>query len=105
MMPPCCPGMAKTAMFDSPDLRFATVAVISPDVFVDSVDLSEEAINAYEDNADAWQEQEKRLISQMIFADNARAENAISRINGGEGFTDVAQDMLGFLPMMSALVI
>ena len=85
-----------SSLFDSPDLRFATVAVISPDVFVDSVDLSEEAINAYyEDNADAWQEQEKRLISQMIFADNARAENAISRINGGEGFTDVAQDMLG----------
>ena len=85
-----------SSLFDSPDLRFATVAVISPDVFVDSVDLSEAAINAYyEDNADAWQEQEKRLISQMIFADNARAENAISRINGGEGFTDVAQDMLG----------
>ena len=85
-----------SSLFDSPDLRFATVAVISPDVFIDSVDLSEEAINAYyEDNADAWQEQEKRLISQMIFADTARAENAISRINGGEGFTDVAQDMLG----------
>ena len=85
-----------SSLFDSPDLRFATVAVISPDVFVDSVDLSEEAINAYyEDNADAWQEQEKRLISQMIFADNARAENAISRINGGESFTDVAEDMLG----------
>ena len=51
------------------------MAVISPDVFVDSVDLSEAAINAYyEDNADAWQEQEKRLISQMIFADVARAE-------------------------------
>ena len=85
-----------SSLFDSPDLRFATVAVISPDVFIDSVDLSEEAINAYyEDNADAWQEQEKRLISQMIFADTARAENAISRINDGEGFTDVAQDMLG----------
>ena len=34
-----------SSLFDSPDLRFATVAVISPDVFVDSVDLSE-AINA-----------------------------------------------------------
>ena len=85
-----------SSLFDSPDLRFATVAVISPEVFVDSVDLSEAAINAYyEDNADAWQEQEKRLISQMIFADAARAENAISRINGGESFTDVAEDMLG----------
>ena len=85
-----------SSLFDSPDLRFATVAVISPDVFVDSIDLTEEAISTYyEDNADAWQEQEKRLISQMIFADAARAESAVSRINAGESFTDVAQDMLG----------
>ena len=98
--------MARTAVFlTAPDLRFATVAVISPDVFVDSVDLSEAAINAYyEDNADAWQEQEKRLISQMIFADAARAENAISRINGARALPMWLRICSGFLPMMSALV-
>ena len=85
-----------SALFDSPQLRFATVAIISPDVFVDQVNVTEDTISGYyDDNADAWQQQERRVVSQMIFADPARADAAVSRISNGETFAAVANDMLG----------
>lgn len=85
-----------SSIFDSPDLRFASVALISPEVFIDEVEITEEDITSfYEDNADAWQQQERRVVSQMIFADTARADAALSRIRNGETFTAVASDMLG----------
>lgn len=85
-----------SSIFDSPDLRFGIAAVVSPDVYMETVEVNDADINAYyEANGSAWQQEERREISQMIFADDALADDAISRIRAGESFAAVAGDVLG----------
>ena len=81
--------------FDSPDLRFITVAIISPESFIDEIDISEQAlIQEYNDRRTTYEEAETRDIQQMIFADSTAANTAIERLANGEDFSAIAADML-----------
>jgi len=81
--------------FDSPDLRYVTAAVLSPDVLVKTVTIDESALNdAYADRLDSYRSPEERQLRQMIFSSAAEAESARMRLNAGEDFTAIAQDML-----------
>jgi len=81
--------------FDSPDLRYVTVAVISPDVLMDKVTITDASLkDAYESRIDSYRSPEERKLRQMIFNDAADAEGARSRLDGGEDFAAIAKDML-----------
>lgn len=84
------------ATFDSPDLRYLTVAVASPEAFLEQVELAEgELEQAYDDRIDEFRTLERRELEQMIFSSPDEAATALSRIKAGEGFAAVAEDMLG----------
>ncbi|XDZ66974.1 peptidyl-prolyl cis-trans isomerase [Alphaproteobacteria bacterium LSUCC0684] len=81
--------------FDSPDLRYVTAAVLSPDVLMEKVTLSDASLNdAYESRIDTYRSPEERKLRQMIFTDAGDADTARSRLDGGEEFTAIAKDML-----------
>ena len=81
--------------FASPDLRFGVVAVLSPDDFADEITPDETTLaEAYEARRSDFEAPEFRQIQQMVFTEESRAHEALSRLKSGEDFATVAQDML-----------
>lgn len=86
-----------SSTFDSPDLRHVTVAITSPEAFLDQVEITADAVEAaYEERRDLYQTPERRNIKQMIFSSADEAMAAIGRIKSGEDFAAVAGAMLNF---------
>lgn len=82
--------------YNSPDLRAVTALVLSPDSLIDEVELNDEDLRAaYEAQSDDFITPERRMIRQMVFADEAKAKEAIDQITQGQSFTEVAETMLG----------
>ena len=83
-------------VYDSPDLRQVTVAVLSPEIFLDDIAVSDTDLqDAYEASIDQYVIAERRDVMQMIFNDRNESEKALARVKAGESFADVAADMLG----------
>lgn len=83
--------------YDAPALRTARVGAIDPQIFAGDIDISDGDIEtAYQDRIDEFTTPERRRLRQMVFADSAAAEAAYSRLTGGEDFTAVAADTLGW---------
>ena len=84
-----------SSTFDSPDLRYVTAAVLSPDVLMESITIAEESLTeTYQSRLDTYRTPETRDLRQMIFTDAGDAETARSRLEAGEDFIQIAQDML-----------
>lgn len=82
--------------FDAPAIRSVTAAVLSPDNFINEINVSDEDINkTYEERKDALSVPERRNFYQVVFAESALANAAYDRINTGEDFIAVANDLLG----------
>ena len=90
--------------YNSPDLRSVTALVLSPDTLAEGIDISDADLRqAYDDQIDLYQTPERRMIRQMIFADTDAANQAMSRLNKGEAFGAVANDLLGLSEADTAL--
>ena len=82
--------------YNSADLRAVTALVLSPEALSAGIDVHDADLRqAYDDQIDLYQSPERRTIRQMIFADADQANQAVTRINGGEAFADVAADLMG----------
>ena len=82
--------------FDSPDLRFATVVLADPEVFLDDVVVDEAALaEAYDERADLYQRPERRVVRQMILGTAEEAGRAVGRLRGGEDFAALAGELRG----------
>ena len=83
--------------YDAPALRSARIGSIDPQMFLDEIEISDEAIRtAYQDRIDDFTTPEQRRVRQMVFDDAAVAGKAFERVSGGEEFATVAQDLLGW---------
>ena len=83
--------------YDAPALRTARVGAIDPQMFAASIEISDaEVETAYQDRIDEFTTPERRRLRQMVFEDSAAAEAAYARVTGGEDFTAVAADTLGW---------
>ena len=81
--------------FNSLDMRRVTALVISPEILLDDVIITDEDARIfYENNINLYEVSERRNLRQMIFTTIEEAEDAIQRMNDGVSFADVAQDML-----------
>jgi len=83
--------------YDAPALRSARVGTIDPQMFAGDIEISDSEVKtAYQDRIDEFTTPERRSLRQMVFDDGAAAEAAYARLTGGEDFTSVATDTLGW---------
>jgi len=83
-------------IYKSPDLRAVSALVLSPEALLTSVTVDDAEIRtAYDNQIDQYRDPEQRILRQMIFADDAKAQDAASAIKGGESFNNVAETALG----------
>lgn len=83
--------------YDAPALRTARVGAIDPQMFAADIEISDaEVETAYQDRIDEFTTPERRRLRQMVFDDRAAADAAYARLSGGEDFTAVATDTLGW---------
>ncbi len=81
--------------YTAPEYRSGEFILLTPDLFVADVDVSEDEIKAeYEARTSEFFTPESRAIEQMIFEKEERAIEAASRLSGGEDFAAVALEML-----------
>ena len=83
--------------YDAPVMRDASVIYLTPSQIAATLNIDEEAIRqAYQDRLDEFTKTETRLVKQMVFTDETKAQDAVSKLNAGEAFGDVAADLLGW---------
>jgi len=83
--------------YEAPVLRSARVGSITPEMFADTIEVSDSEIEtAYADRLDEFTTLERRRVRQMVFEDMDTAETAKSRVAAGEDFAAVAGDLLGW---------
>ena len=83
--------------YDAPVLRSARVGSIVPQMFADTIEISDSEIeSAYTDRLDEFTTLERRRVRQMVFEDMGTAQTAKSRVVAGEDFAAVANDLLGW---------
>jgi peptidyl-prolyl cis-trans isomerase D len=93
----------KKSMFMAPEYRKISYVAITPQAVETQVKINEADVKAaYEANKASYVTPEKRFVLQMIFDNEsypengeAQAKKAAKRINAGEKFEKVANDMLG----------
>jgi peptidyl-prolyl cis-trans isomerase D len=82
-------------IYKRPDFRAVTALVLSPEALLASVTVDDAEIRtAYDNQIDQYRDPERRTLRQMIFADDAKAQDAASAIKGGENFNNVAETAL-----------
>lgn len=85
-----------TSTFDAPATRQIVAAILSPDDFINEINISDEEIESiYEERKDSLSVPERRNFYQMVFSDTDQANTALARLNAGEDFAIIANDMLG----------
>lgn len=72
-------------LFTAPETREITYALLTPDMMLDTIEADEEALRAvYEARIDDYVQPERRLVERLVFADEAAAAAARTRIDAGE---------------------
>lgn len=79
--------------FTIPRTRMLSYVWLTPDMIVDSVDVSEDALrSAYEEQESQFNMPERRLVERLVFADQAAADAAAERIAEGESFETLVEE-------------
>lgn len=75
--------------FQRPATRAITYAWITPDMILDTVEVSEDALRAlYSDRIDQYVQPERRLLERLVFPTLEEAETARAAIDAGESNFD-----------------
>ncbi|CAM3150655.1 peptidylprolyl isomerase [Paracoccus nototheniae] len=71
--------------FTAPETRAITYAWVTPDMLSGEVALDEQALRAvYDQNIDQFQRPARRMVSRLVFPDDASAQAAFDQIASGE---------------------
>jgi len=82
--------------YETPELRAVTWVSISPEAIGQTLTIDDETLRRrYEDEIDRFTQEEVRDLEQMLLLDQETAETAYERIQSGEDFYAVAQDLAG----------
>jgi len=75
--------------FERPEARAITYAWITPDMILDVVEVSEDALRAlYSDRIDQYVQPERRLLERLVFTTLEEAETARAAIDAGQSDFD-----------------
>ncbi len=84
-----------TSTFDAPATRQIVAAILSPEDFINEINVSDEEIEIiYEERKDSLSVPERRNFYQMVFSDTDQANIALARLNAGEDFAIIANDII-----------
>lgn len=77
--------------FLRPELKRITYAWLTPEMIVDTVEIDEAALRElYDARSDQYNRPERRLVEQLVFADQAEADAARAALDAGtSGFDDL----------------
>jgi len=71
--------------FTAPETREITYAWLTPSMIMDDMTVSDEAIaQIYQERIAQFVQPERRLVERLVYLDEARAQEAIDRLNAGE---------------------
>lgn len=85
----------KANAYMKPERRKLTALIVTLDSIADSIDVPEEKLAAvYEERKESYITEATVNMQQMLFPDEAKAQEARKRIVAGETFAAVAKDML-----------
>lgn len=85
---------AQSQRFTAPEYRKITYVHLDPEQLMDGVEVTEEEIlTAYDANADRYIRRETRTVQQMVFTDEATANEAARQLAEGKDFTEVATEV------------
>ena len=80
--------------FTAPEYRALTLLRLRPEDIADEIEVPEERIKEeYEDRISEFSQEEQRRIQQILVSDKWTADEAVSRLNSGENFVEVAKDV------------
>ncbi len=86
--------------FESPEYRAVTLIELHPEDLLDEVAVSEEELEAeFEVRRDEFAEPERRSIEQLVFDSESEARVFKSALDGGQGFAEAADSLLGRAPI------
>ncbi|MEY2991328.1 MAG: hypothetical protein RI946_722 [Pseudomonadota bacterium] len=72
------------ATYTQPERKQITYAILTPDMMLDDVELSDEALRAaYEARADEFNQPERRLVERLVFLDADQATAKLAQITNG----------------------
>lgn len=85
---------AQSQRFTAPEYRKITYVHLDPEQLMDGVEVTEEEIlTAYDANADRYIRRETRTVQQMVFIDEATANEAARQLAEGKDFAEVATEV------------
>lgn len=71
--------------FTKPETKTIRYAWLSPEMIIDQIDVDEDQLRTlYESRIDDYVQPERRLVERLVFADDAAATDAKSRLDAGE---------------------
>lgn len=71
--------------FERPELRRITYAWVTPDMILDDMDISEDALRElYEERRDQYVQPERRLLERLVFPTQEEADAARAALDAGE---------------------
>lgn len=74
---------ANEALFTLPEMKRLTYALLTPNMLIDSVEVSEEAMQElYQSRLSEFVQDERRLVERLVFPDQAAAETAKIELEG-----------------------
>jgi peptidyl-prolyl cis-trans isomerase D len=85
---------ANPAEFTLPEARNITYAWLTPTMILDEMVVPDEAVERlYNERIAEFVQPERRLVERLVYLDQARAEEAITRVNAGEAsFEDLVAE-------------
>ncbi len=80
--------------FTLPESRDITYVWLTPNMIIDDMVVADAAIERlYNERIAEFQQPERRLVERLVYLDQARAEDAVARINAGEAtFEDLVAE-------------
>jgi peptidyl-prolyl cis-trans isomerase D len=84
------------ALFTAPEFRAVTAIILDARVLANDIEVSQADVEqAYTERADEFVEPERRSFQQLVFADAASAQEALSRLAAGADMAALAKETLG----------
>lgn len=81
--------------YEAPVMRDVDVIFLSPEKIAATIAIEDALIQqAYEDRLDEFTKSETRQVKQMVFSDEAQAQDAAKRVKAGDDFNAVASELL-----------
>ncbi|MEQ8585876.1 MAG: peptidyl-prolyl cis-trans isomerase [Thalassobaculaceae bacterium] len=87
---------ANKERYETPEYRGVSWIEISPQSVAETIEIPEEDLRAaFEERGDSYGTSGSRTVDQVLFTEEASARTAYNRVQAGEDFAAVAEDMTG----------